>query len=140
MRQKVEDACPLFRGGPFELRGEKYVRWRDLNKHLPWGGGQLMFSKCVVVVDDDINVSDLGEVLFRVTSNVDPKRDFLFSEGPLDALDHSSDRFAFGSKVGIDATRKNSIHDQFKREWPKDLAFPEEIEKRVKQQWSDYGF
>lgn len=105
-----------------------------------WGTGQLMFSKCVVVVDDDINVSDLGEVLFRVTSNVDPERDFLFSEGPLDALDHSSDRFAFGSKVGIDATRKNSIHDQFKREWPKDLAFPEEIEKRVKQQWSDYGF
>lgn len=105
-----------------------------------WGTGQLMFSKCVVVVDDDINVSDLGEVLFRVTSNVDPKRDFLFSEGPLDALDHSSDRFAFGSKVGIDATRKNSIHDQFKREWPKDLSFPEEIEKRISQQWSDYGF
>lgn len=47
-----------------------------------WGTGQLMFSKCVVVVDDDINVSDLGEVLFRVTSNVDPKRDFLFSEVP----------------------------------------------------------
>jgi 4-hydroxy-3-polyprenylbenzoate decarboxylase len=105
-----------------------------------WGTGQLMFSKCVVVVDDDINVSDLGEVLFRVTSNVDPKRDFLFSEGPLDALDHSSDRFAFGSKVGIDATRKNSIHDQFKREWPKDLSFPQEIEKRISQQWSDYGF
>lgn len=104
-----------------------------------WGTGQLMFSKCVVVVDDDINVSDLGEVLFRVTSNVDPRRDFLFSEGPLDALDHSSDRFAFGSKVGIDATRKNTVYDQFKREWPHDLSFPENIVTRIKQQWTNYG-
>ncbi|MDP2877065.1 MAG: menaquinone biosynthesis decarboxylase [Holophaga sp.] len=104
-----------------------------------WGTGQIMFSKGVVIVDEDIDPHDLTEVLFRVTSNVDPKRDLLFSEGPLDALDHSSDRFAFGSKVGIDATRKNKPFDDFKREWPRDLVFPEEILSRIATRWKDYG-
>ncbi|MFZ1613210.1 MAG: menaquinone biosynthesis decarboxylase [Holophaga sp.] len=104
-----------------------------------WGTGQIMFSKGVVVVDEDIDPHDLSEVLFRVTSNVDPKRDLLFSDGPLDALDHSSDRFAFGSKVGIDATRKNKAFDDFKREWPRDLVFPEEIQARLAVRWKEYG-
>lgn len=104
-----------------------------------WGTGQIMFSKGVVVVDEDIDPHDLNEVLFRVTSNVDPKRDLLFSDGPLDALDHSSDRFAFGSKVGIDATRKNKAFDDFKREWPRDLVFPEEIQARLAARWKEYG-
>ena len=104
-----------------------------------WGTGQIMFSKGVVVVDEDIDPHDLNEVLFRITSNVDPKRDLLFSEGPLDALDHSSDRFAFGSKVGIDATRKNKPFDDFKREWPRDLVFPAEIQARINARWKEYG-
>jgi 4-hydroxy-3-polyprenylbenzoate decarboxylase len=54
-------------------------------------------------------------------------------------LDHSSDRFAFGSKVGIDATRKNKPFDDFKREWPRDLTFPDEILERVARRWKDYG-
>jgi 4-hydroxy-3-polyprenylbenzoate decarboxylase len=104
-----------------------------------WGTGQIMFTKGVVVVDEDIDPHDLNEVLFRLTSNVDPKRDMLFSEGPLDVLDHSSNRFAFGSKVGIDATRKNKPFDAFPREWPRDLVFPEEILKRVTRRWKEYG-
>ena len=104
-----------------------------------WGTGQIMFTKAVVVVDEDIDPHDLTEVLFRLTSNVDPRRDMLFSEGPLDVLDHSADRFAFGSKVGIDATRKNKPFDGFKREWPRDLVFPGEILERLATRWSDYG-
>jgi 4-hydroxy-3-polyprenylbenzoate decarboxylase len=104
-----------------------------------WGLGQMMFTKAIVVVDADIDPRDLGEVLFRVTSNVDPRRDLLFTDGPLDVLDHSSDRFAFGSKVGIDATRKNQPFDRFAREWPRDLAFPEEILARITRRWQEYG-
>lgn len=108
--------------------------------HALWGAGQMMFTKAIVVVDADIDPHDLREVLFRVTSNVDPRRDLLFTEGPLDALDHSADRFAFGHKVGIDATRKSAALDGFQREWPQDLAFPEEILERITRRWPEYGF
>lgn len=104
-----------------------------------WGMGQMMFTKAIVVVDADIDPRDMNEVLFRLTSNVDPRRDMLFTDGPLDVLDHSSDRFAYGSKVGIDATRKNKAFDSFKREWPQDLVFPEEILARITQRWDEYG-
>jgi len=104
-----------------------------------WGTGQIMFTKGIVVVDEDIDPHDMNEVLFRLTSNVDPKRDMLFTEGPLDVLDHAADRFAFGSKVGIDATRKNRPWDGYAREWPRDLVFPEEILDRVGRRWKDYG-
>ncbi len=104
-----------------------------------WGTGQMMFTKAIVIVDEDIDPHDLQEVLFRVTSNVDPRRDMLFTEGPLDALDHSSDRFAFGSKVGLDATRKNKPFDGFTRPWPRDLVFPEAILERVSKRWTEYG-
>jgi 4-hydroxy-3-polyprenylbenzoate decarboxylase len=105
-----------------------------------WGTGQMMFSKGIVVVDADIDPHDANEVLFRVTSNVDPRRDLLFTEGPLDVLDHSSDRFAFGSKVGIDATRKSAKLDNFQREWPRDLVFPQDVLDRVAKRWKEYGF
>ncbi len=104
-----------------------------------WSMGQLMFTKAVVVVDEDIDPHDLQEVLFRVTSNVDPRRDMLFVDGPLDVLDHASDHFAFGSKVGIDATRKNKPFDRYPRTWPKDLTFPETLLERIEARWKDYG-
>jgi len=104
-----------------------------------WGTGQIMFTKGIVIVDEDIDPHDLTEVLFRLTSNVDPKRDLLFTEGPLDVLDHAADRFAYGSKVGVDATRKNKPWDGYPREWPRDLAFPEEILARIGTRWQDYG-
>jgi 4-hydroxy-3-polyprenylbenzoate decarboxylase len=104
-----------------------------------WGTGQMMFSKSIVVVDQDIDPHDGAEVLFRVTSNVDPRRDLLFTDGPLDVLDHSSDRFAYGSKVGIDATRKSARLDGFPREWPRDLTFPQAILERLARRWPEYG-
>jgi 4-hydroxy-3-polyprenylbenzoate decarboxylase len=104
-----------------------------------WGTGQIMFTKGIVVVDEDIDPHDLTEVLFRLTSNVDPKRDMLFTDGPLDVLDHAADRFSYGSKVGVDATRKNKPWDGYPREWPRDLAFPEEILACIGKRWQDYG-
>lgn len=71
-----------------------------------WGMGQMMYTKLIVVVDDTIDVQKLSEVRDAVLENVDPDTDLVISEGPLDALDHSSNRALFGSRLGVDATRK----------------------------------
>jgi 4-hydroxy-3-polyprenylbenzoate decarboxylase len=107
--------------------------------HSIWGMGQMMLTKCILVVDDDIDPHDMNEVLFRTTSNVDPGRDILFTRGALDALDHASDTFAFGSKIGIDATRKDKPFDAYPREWPKDLKMPKEILEKIETRWNEYG-
>ncbi len=104
-----------------------------------WGLGPRMIARTIILVDADIDPRDMDEVLFRVTSNVDPRRDMLFTEGPLDVLDHAGERVAFGSKVGIDATRKSRALDDFQREWPRDLAFPEDILARITRRWTEYG-
>ena len=71
-----------------------------------WGLGQLMFSKTVIVVDNDIDVQNLSEVAWVVGTHIDPERDIQFMKGPVDDLEDASDLAAFGSKMGIDATRK----------------------------------
>ena len=71
-----------------------------------WSMGQAMFTKCVIVVDEDCDVQDLAEVTLRVANNIDPERDIQFTLGPVDSLDHSSRLPNYGSKMGIDATRK----------------------------------
>ncbi|MBX7108337.1 MAG: menaquinone biosynthesis decarboxylase [Chitinophagales bacterium] len=71
-----------------------------------WGAGQMMFNKMLVVVDEDINISDYTAVAKAVSENVDPQQDIFFSQGPMDVLDHSCSRMAFGGKMCIDATRK----------------------------------
>jgi len=70
------------------------------------GAGQMMFTKYLVAVSGDIDIRNYSELLKHVFSNVDFERDVVFSNGPLDVLDHSSDTFSFGGKVGIDATVK----------------------------------
>ena len=74
--------------------------------HAIWGLGLLSLTKSVVVVDEHVDVHDYEEVFFRVTANVDPKRDVLLTEGPLDHLDHAPTRQFYGGKMGIDATHK----------------------------------
>src|SRR5918999_3820839 len=74
--------------------------------HALWGLGMLSLSKSIVVVDEHVNVHDYEDVFFRVTANVDPKRDVLVSEGPLDHLDHAPGRQFYGGEVGVDATHK----------------------------------
>jgi len=71
-----------------------------------WAMGQAMFTKCVIVVDEDCDVQNLAEVTLRVANNIDPERDIQFTLGPVDTLDHASRMPNYGSKMGIDATRK----------------------------------
>ncbi len=95
-----------------------------------WALGQAMFTKCIVVVDEDCDVQDLGEVTLRVTNNIDPERDIQFTLGPVDSLDHASRLPNFGSKMGIDGTRKWAA-EGFTRQWPQMLAMPKEVKARV---------
>jgi 4-hydroxy-3-polyprenylbenzoate decarboxylase len=74
--------------------------------HAVWGLGLLSLSKAVVVVDADVDVHDYEEVFFRVCANVDPKRDVVLADGPLDQLDHAAVLPSFGGKIGFDATAK----------------------------------
>lgn len=104
-----------------------------------WGLGQMMFSKCVIVLDEDANVQDVKEVAWRAFNNVDPKRDIVFAEGPVDELDHSAAQDFFGSKMGIDATRKGEA-EGMKRPWPEDMVMDEEVKRRVTERWEEYGF
>ncbi|MEW6173594.1 MAG: menaquinone biosynthesis decarboxylase [Bacillota bacterium] len=104
-----------------------------------WGMGQLSFTKLVIVVDENVSVHDMSEVWWRVFNNIDPRRDVILTDGPLDVLDHSSPRFAYGSKIGIDATRKwpGEGHE---REWPEDIVMSPEIKALVDSKWKEYGF
>ena len=105
--------------------------------HAIWGLGMLSLSKSVVVVDDDVNVHDYEEVFFRVCANVDPKRDVLITEGPLDQLDHAPGTQFYGGKLGIDGTHKLPTGDA--RPWPVEILMSEEIRERVSRRWTEYG-
>ncbi len=88
--------------------------------HALWGLGQMMFVRYVVVVDDDVNVHDLSEVLYRIGLQADPGRDFELAQGPVDQLSISNPVPNLGAKVGIDATRKRP-EDGFPRPWPEEI-------------------
>jgi 4-hydroxy-3-polyprenylbenzoate decarboxylase len=105
--------------------------------HAVWGLGMLSLTKCVVVVDEWVNVHDYEEVMFRVGANVDPKRDVLITEGPLDHLDHAPERQFYGGKLGIDATHKTPAEGA--REWPEEIEMSNEVKALVDRRWSDYG-
>ncbi len=104
-----------------------------------WGLGQMIFSKCIIVLDHDANIQDVREVAWRAFNNVDPKRDIVFNEGPVDELDHSASQDFFGSKMGIDATRKDES-EGMKRPWPEDMVMPAPIKDLVTKRWKEYGF
>jgi 4-hydroxy-3-polyprenylbenzoate decarboxylase len=105
--------------------------------HAVWGLGMLSLTKCVVVVDEWVDVHDYEEVVFRVGANVDPKRDLLLTEGPLDHLDHAPERQFYGGKIGIDATHKSPAEGA--REWPPEIEMSDEIKALVDRRWSEYG-
>jgi len=71
-----------------------------------WGAGQMMFNKIMIVVDQNVDIDDYNKLLKVIGDNTNPEQDILFTYGPLDVLDHSSSKFAYGSKMGIDATTK----------------------------------
>jgi 4-hydroxy-3-polyprenylbenzoate decarboxylase len=103
-----------------------------------WGLGLLSLSRCIVVVDDDVNVQNVSDVAFRAFSNVDVGRDMLVTEGPVDALDHAAPYFAYGSKVGFDATRKWP-GEGVVRPWPDEITMSDEVRALVDSRWSEYG-
>jgi len=100
--------------------------------HGLWGLGQMMFTKYIVVVDEDVNVHNTSEVLFRLCAATDPQRDTLLTKGPADALDHATSQFAVGSKMGLDATRKFP-GEGFKREWPPLIKMTGEVRRKMSQ-------
>ena len=100
--------------------------------HGLWGMGQMMFTKYLVVVDDDVNVHNTSEVLFRLCANTDPQRDSIFTKGPADVLDHATSEIGIGTKLGIDATRKLP-GEGFKREWPPLIKMDEAVKRRIEQ-------
>ncbi len=102
--------------------------------HTIWGLGQLANTKTVIVVDDEVNVHDLDEVIWRVGNHIDPERDVQFTLGPVDVLDHASRLPAFGSKMGIDATKKWAA-EGFTREWPDEVCMTDEVRARVDALW-----
>ena len=104
--------------------------------HALWGMGQLMFTKCVVVVDKDVNVHDLAEVAWRVLNNIDPKRDVMISDGPYDVLDHASCSVGFGGKMGVDATAKWK-EEGYERGWPAVATMSPDVEARVDRIWRE---
>jgi 4-hydroxy-3-polyprenylbenzoate decarboxylase len=104
-----------------------------------WGMGQMSFTKAIVIVDSWVDVQNLSEVVWRMGNNVDPKRDIVIVEGPLDVLEHASDIPAYGGKIGIDATKKIPS-EGFHRSWPDDISMSEEIKRLVTERWKEYGF
>jgi 4-hydroxy-3-polyprenylbenzoate decarboxylase len=103
-----------------------------------WGLGQAMFSKCIIVVDEDVNVQNVREVAWKALNNIDPERDIQFTLGPIDSLDHSSRLPNYGSKMGVDATRKWP-GEGFTRPWPGVIEMSPEVKARVDLLWKKAG-
>ena len=103
-----------------------------------WSLGQAMFTKCIVVVDEDCDVQNVAEVVLRVANNIDPERDIQFTLGPVDTLDHSSRLPNYGSKMGIDATRKWKA-EGFERQWPAMIEMDRATKAKVDSMWEQLG-
>ena len=102
-----------------------------------WGLGMLSLSKSVVVVDEFVDVHDFDQVFFHVCANVDPKRDVVLTEGPLDQLDHAAAMHCYGGKIGIDATHK--WESEGARPWPGRIVMRDDIRDIVDRRWDEYG-
>ena len=103
-----------------------------------WGMKQWALTKSIVVVDEDVDVHDAGEVAWRVFNNVDPERDCVMMPGPLDALDLASARPRFGVRMGIDATRAWP-EEGHPREWPEVVRMDPAVAERVTGRWPELG-
>jgi 4-hydroxy-3-polyprenylbenzoate decarboxylase len=106
--------------------------------HAIWSLGQAMFTKCIVVVDEDCDVQNIGEVVLRVANNIDPERDIQFTLGPIDSLDHASRLPNYGSKMGVDATRKWKA-EGFDRPWPAMIEMDRATKAKIDAIWAKLG-
>jgi 4-hydroxy-3-polyprenylbenzoate decarboxylase len=99
-----------------------------------WSLGQAMFTKCIIVVDEDVDVQDVADVTLKALNNIDPERDIQFTLGPVDSLDHAARLPDYGSKMGIDATRKWSS-EGFARPWPDEIVMDAKTRALVDNKW-----
>ncbi len=106
--------------------------------HALWGLGQMMFTKMILVFDEDVDVQNVQECLWRLGNNIDPERDMCLVRGPVDMLDHASRAPGFGSKVGFDCTRKLPA-EGFHREWPDVITMSDNVKTRIDGIWKDLG-
>lgn len=103
-----------------------------------WGQGLMSLAKVIVVVDKDVNVQNPFEAWWVALNNIDPERDTRFTMGPMDVLDHSSRAFTYGSKMGIDATRKFP-EEGFTRNWPRKIEMDQATKSKVDAMWAELG-
>jgi 4-hydroxy-3-polyprenylbenzoate decarboxylase len=103
-----------------------------------WGQGLMSLAKVIVVVDKDVKVRDPKEAWWVALNHIDPERDVRFSMGPIDVLDHASRGFTFGSKMGIDGTRKWK-EEGFTREWPNKIVMDAGTKATVDAMWKELG-
>ena len=106
--------------------------------HAIWGLGQIMFTKMIVVVDENVNVQNQDEVLFHVGANCDFSRDVEIVKGPTDILDHASSHYGWTGKIGFDATKKWK-DEGFDREWPNYITMDSDVKKKVAERMKALG-
>ncbi len=106
--------------------------------HALWGLGQMMFCKIICIFDKEVDVQDVSQVLWRLGNNIDPRRDIVFTDGPVDALDHAAPLPHYGSKMGIDCTRKWP-EEGFSRQWPGVIEMSPEVRAKIDGIWPKLG-
>ncbi len=106
--------------------------------HALWGLGQMMFTKYIIVLDEHANVHDMQEVIWRLGTATDPRRDIEVASGPTDVLDHAAAIPDFSGKLGFDATRKWP-DEGYDREWPEEIVMSPEVKAKVDSYWEELG-
>ena len=99
-----------------------------------WSLGQAMFTKVIIVVDHDVNIQDPSELVWKALCAIDPERDIQFVLGPVDTLDHAARRPDFGSKMGIDATKKWP-EEGYTGRWPDEIKMDVGVKRRIDALW-----
>jgi 4-hydroxy-3-polyprenylbenzoate decarboxylase len=131
------DAC--FHNVAFVSIKKKFPGHAYKTMNAIWGLGGLAFTKFVFVFDEDCDVQNLGEVLFRIGANCDPGRDHLLTKGPVDQLDHASVAEGFGGKIGFDCTHKWPGENGFSRDYPKLIRMADDVKQKIDTMWSSLG-
>jgi 4-hydroxy-3-polyprenylbenzoate decarboxylase len=131
-------ACGIFHNLIFVSIDKQYPGQAYKVMNALWGAGLMSLAKVIVIVDKDVNVQDPDEAWWITLNNIDPERDVRFTKGPVDVLDHSSQHFTFGSKMGIDGTRKWK-DEGFTREWPELITMDDATRARVDALWPKLG-